>query len=80
MYFVSTHTLYFCTLKARSHRPKANAKAKIFFDVLMFFFDLFQLSIVLDLFRFQIRFRPSRTGLKSSLKLQEQRHFYCTHT
>ena len=55
---------YICIIvKACPHQAKANAKAKIVFDVCRLFFDLFR--VFFDLFRF--RFRSVWTGLKPGL-------------
>ena len=50
-------------LKTCSDQAKANAKAKIFFDVCRLFFDLFRLFF--DLFRFRVRFRSLWAGLNA---------------
>ena len=44
-YIYSYSYSYSCNIKARSHRPKATKKAKIFFDFLLISFTFLRLSL-----------------------------------
>ena len=60
-------SLNFLFLRAHSHRVKANAKVKMFFDVWNFFFDPFRLFF--DFFHFRVRFHSEWMDLKKSVYL-----------